>query len=214
MSIDIEKMGNVKKIGDLYMCGHLRKFSFKDIDLLDLMTKVTEGHVKHYKSDFYQFDVPKFMETAKSGETVSYIWLVRESGTWLLSERGVFMRNTPTYEHLHYYVEWEPDAVIAAFEVRVKGVKDDLVYGDICTVDLEQYWRCVNELAQDTKDIILQYEAGREIVPKGTAIPGPDPHPEYGKFQYYDYTVEDEAELKRLVSMGWKRLQEAMREIA
>ena len=189
----------------------------KNIELLPVMTTIVEWMVNHYKSDFYDYDVATLIKAATEKEkedVTSFIWLIRDSGTWLLPERGIFMRDTSTFNHLHYYVDWEPNAVKVALEIRVKDIRDNAVHGDICSVDLSQYWRCVDELAMDTKDIVLQYESGQEIVSKGAAIPGPDPHPEYGKFLYYDYTVENEAELKRLTSLGWERLIKEIKKIA
>ena len=46
---------------------------------LDLMQQIVEKKVKHYKTDFYDYDVTRIRE----GGSEQYVWIVRESGTFL-----------------------------------------------------------------------------------------------------------------------------------
>lgn len=49
-------------------------------ELLSKMENIVKRYVKHYKSDFYDYD----LDTLKSENEKKYIWIVRECGTFLL----------------------------------------------------------------------------------------------------------------------------------
>ena len=49
-------------------------------ELLNKMENIVKRYVKHYKSDFYDYDLH---ELKKENEK-KYVWIVRESGTFLL----------------------------------------------------------------------------------------------------------------------------------
>lgn len=49
--------------------------------VIEKMTKIALKKIKHYFTDFTKFDIPELVE---AGGT-NYIWLVRDTGTWLIN---------------------------------------------------------------------------------------------------------------------------------
>ena len=58
--------------------------------LLENMERIAKRTVKHYFSDFTEYDV-KTVKQAETGK--SYIWLLRETGTYLLQTDSLNMIN-------------------------------------------------------------------------------------------------------------------------
>lgn len=50
-------------------------------EVIGKMTDIALKKIKHYFTDFTKFDIPML---AESGGT-NYIWLVRDTGTWLVN---------------------------------------------------------------------------------------------------------------------------------
>ena len=44
--------------------------------------------VKHYKADFTYHDLLRLAELAKEDISARFIWMIRESGTWIITEKG------------------------------------------------------------------------------------------------------------------------------
>lgn len=63
------------------------KMIFNDIEALKRwMADKVESHVKAWKSDFYEYDVPEIEKnaavTTESGKESVFFWVVRENGTF------------------------------------------------------------------------------------------------------------------------------------
>lgn len=58
--------------------------------LLESMERIAKRTVKHYFSDFTEYDV-KTVKEAETGK--SYVWLLRETGTYLLQADSLDMIN-------------------------------------------------------------------------------------------------------------------------
>lgn len=50
-------------------------------EVIGKMTDIALEKIKHYFTDFTKYDIPMLIESGKS----SYIWLVRDTGTWLVN---------------------------------------------------------------------------------------------------------------------------------
>lgn len=74
--------------------------------VLEQMTAIVEKSVKHYKTDFYDYD----MKDIKDGKSDKYIWIVRDCGTWLSASENI----SNTYS---YYLD---DKSVAYYEIDMK----------------------------------------------------------------------------------------------
>ena len=115
----------------------------ENIDLFAVMGSIVENHVEHYKSDF-DFDKEILLNAVKkeSREESTYIWLCRTTGTWLLRERNVFIRDTSENNTFRFYAEQTSDNILA-YVVEIKGMDGNTVVGNIYTLDYLRYYRHV-----------------------------------------------------------------------
>lgn len=65
--------------------------------LLESMERIAKRTVKHYFSDFTDYDV-KTVREAETGK--SYVWLLRETGTYLLQADSLGMINA-VFSNMH-----------------------------------------------------------------------------------------------------------------
>lgn len=60
-------------------------------ELLEIMQQETARTVKHYKTDFSEYDAPRIkteqekLEKGYSNFTPGFIWITRDAGTWMVS---------------------------------------------------------------------------------------------------------------------------------
>lgn len=50
-------------------------------EVIGKMTDIALKKIKHYFTDFTKFDIPELVESGGA----NYIWLVRDTGTWLIN---------------------------------------------------------------------------------------------------------------------------------
>lgn len=53
----------------------------KTEEVIEKMTKIALEKVKHYFTDFTKFDIPMLVESGG----INYIWLIRDTGTWIVN---------------------------------------------------------------------------------------------------------------------------------
>lgn len=53
-------------------------------EIINKMSRLVNRTVKHYKTDFTDYDI-KTIEKAESEKAASFLWILRECGTFLLS---------------------------------------------------------------------------------------------------------------------------------
>ena len=172
---------------------------FEGVDLLSIMGSIVDIHVEHYRCDF---DLDRKILTEAAGKKDrsehTYLWLCRTCGTWLLSERNVFIRDTREYNTFNFYAEQASKGVIA-YAVEVTGIEGDTVIGNLYTLDYLMYYKYVSSAAVKAGSVLFVYENGQRVKPADTHIYGYD-DADYGKFQYFEFQPEDTDSLKWLLS--------------
>lgn len=59
-------------------------------ELLHEMISIVDEVVEQYKTDFYLYDIPMICDMKDNIQVdEKYVWLLRDSGTWLLRDRSV-----------------------------------------------------------------------------------------------------------------------------
>lgn len=177
----------------------LSGIKFEDVDLFDVMGRIVDSHVEHYRSDF-DIDMKILREAADKEirEDRTYIWLCRTCGTWLLRERDVFIRNTREHNTYCFYADQPSDRVLA-YAVEVTGNKGSVCFGNLYALDYAQHYQCVASSAQNPKGILFVYEKGQKIKPSDTHIYGDDDG-DYGKFQYFEFQPENDEALSQILA--------------
>lgn len=86
---------------------------YPTIDALDRrIEKIIKAKVKHYYTDWKNYDRPKYMKLKGSdiADDKLMILLVREYGTWIFTQREI-MQGKSMYDTLSYYCNFESNAV-------------------------------------------------------------------------------------------------------
>ena len=106
--------------------------------IIEKMAEIVEKRIKHYKDDFYKYDI----ESLNSGESSVYVWAVRSCGTWLMTAENLKNGNSKEmYESLYnsnVSALQRGDKRIHKFFIvdiknqTVKEVRKDKSYAEIC----------------------------------------------------------------------------------
>lgn len=176
---------------------------FSNVDLFSFMGAVVAKHVKYYQSDF-DIDKEILLETAAEEQQV-FIWLCRTSGTWLLRERNVFIRETREHNTSRFYAEQTDDKILA-FAIEITDYSEDSIMGNIYFLDYSEYYKCVCEQSLKPETVLLQYEKGCRTK-RADEIFNFYPDKIFGKLQSYSYQVSSEDELSDLIRKKRKERQ-------
>lgn len=178
---------------------NLSGIKFEGIELLSVMGSIVGVHTEHYRSDF---DIDRKILTEAAGRhdrtERTYLWLCRTMGTWLLSERDVFIRNTREYNTFSFYAEQASEGVIA-YAVEVTGMDGNAVIGNLYTLDYLLQYRYVVSSAVNPGSVLFVYENGQRVKSVDTPIYGYD-DTDFGKFQYFEFQPESSSSLSWLLS--------------
>ena len=182
------------------------KVKFSNIDILSFMNEVVQKHTKYYQSDF-EIDKEILFETAdkQDQQDKTFLWLCRESGTWCLHERDVFLKDTREYNTVRFYREQTTEPILA-FIVEVISAATSVI-GNIYVIDYTEYYHHVLTVSLFTESIVFQYEHGFRIREPEAIIDG-YPDTEYGKFLSIQHQPHSQEELAGVL---WREKQERKR---
>ena len=175
---------------------------FMGVDLLHTMSTIVNMHTEHYKSDF-DYDREMLLEAADktSEQDKTFLWLCRNSGTWLLNERSTFIRNTSENNTFLFYAENHFKDVLA-YSVEVIGRAGDKVIG-MYALDYECHAAHVFSAALMPSVIVLNYQRGIRYV-RGDKGFTSHPDSEYGQLVSYQYLPESEDDMNYLLYLERK----------
>lgn len=176
---------------------------FRDIDIIGFMGRVVQRHTRHYQSDL-QIDEMTLQRVAgcKEQQDVTFIWMCRTLGTWLLPERDVLLKGTSGNNIFTYYIE-QTNAPVLVFAIKVMGIKGGLIIGDIYALDYPAYYDHVCSVMLKAETVILQYEHGIRIKRAEDMITS-HPDAEYGRCLSIRYQPHQQEDLDRLLQREWR----------
>ena len=176
----------------------IENVKFECVDIIDIMGRVLDVRTEHYRSDF---DIDKKILWSASAKEErqdrTYVWMCRKSGTWLLRERDVYIRDTRENNTFRYYLEQTSEPVILLI-VEVTGYTAHTVIGNLYTVDYRKYYDHVMKKILPVESIVLNYEGGSKILEPGTAFDG-YPDCRYGKFLSFEYQPHTDKKLREIL---------------
>lgn len=93
-----------------------------------------ERNTKYYQSDF-EIDVKSMRRIAQINhcEQTPLYWMSRPSGTWLLRERDLLIRESSAF-HIWQYYKDSRDTILA-YTVEITGMEGDAIKGNLYTQD-------------------------------------------------------------------------------
>lgn len=110
------------------------KLKFENVDVEQCLRSVMERNTKHYQSDF-ELDVKSMRRIAQINhcEQTPLYWMSRPSGTWLLRERDLFIRESSAFHIWQYYKDTRD--TILAYTVQITGMENGAIKGNLYTQD-------------------------------------------------------------------------------
>ena len=176
----------------------IENVKFECVDIIDIMGRVLDVHTEHYRSDF---DIDKKILWSASAKEErqdrTYVWMCRKSGTWLLRERDVYIRDTRENNTFRYYLEQTSEPVILLI-VEVTGYTAHTVIGNLYTADYKGYYDHVMKEMLPVESIVLTYEGGSKTLEPGTTFDG-YPDCRYGKFLSFEYQPHTGKKLREIL---------------
>ena len=183
---------------------------FINTDILKVMKGIVDSHVKHYQSDFV-YDVQTIKEAALKKERTEriFVWMCRQSGTWLLKEKNVFIKGTRENNTFCFYAEQTSDNILA-FVVEVTALDGDTVTGNLYALAYPEYYDHIKKVAVPAKSIAITYETGKRIISASEHF-HTMPDKELGKFVSFQF-IPESAEQLECVLIDEKRTRNKFKE--
>lgn len=160
--------------------------SFKNVDIISCLESIVEAHVFHYKSDFYDLDIP-IIQNMKLNEW--RIFIPRECGTYLIKEADCYLEGTSYNSILKYPFD---NALMFAVHVTEKG--GDKVIGDVYELDYDVIREYFETNSYKPKYKIATYDGGIKRIYRTNAVYQYDS--EFGSLKSWDYDMDDEEKIE------------------
>jgi len=145
---------------------------YENVDVVAALGAVVELNTENYKGDF-KYDVEQFKEAAKhpDGENNRLLWMSRQSGTWCVRERDVYVKDTEAFHLWNNYARIIGDiksyqsAVVVqdrilAYAVEIKGIENGRIKGDLYELDYIDNVRQLNRNALPRCTVTAKFEDG------------------------------------------------------
>lgn len=178
---------------------------FVDIDLISNLKKIMESNTMAYRSDFnVDIECIKRASVAESKHDKNLVWLSRRNGTHCNLEKNVFIKNTAEYNTWQFWADTHKDEKYIAFAIKVKGVEDGIIKGDLYELDYRDFAEYVRNSAVPMVMQIAHYEKADELVGKDEEIDYSF-KAERGDFLSKDYVVQSTETLEDVLHNCHKR---------
>lgn len=132
--------------------------AFVDVDVQECLRRVTEENTAHYKTDF-EYDIHRLKAAAIDGYQKDYLWMSRESGTYLFNHKHVFVRGISEHNTWLYHRNHAEE--IRAFFVHVEGIRDGKPRGYLAELDYTEHCAQVEQMAVPAAVVKIDFHDGK-----------------------------------------------------
>lgn len=120
-----------------------------------LMRDIVEKEVKHYQSDIeIDFKIIEHDNKDYKNKPISYIWFTRESGTVMMREDFITVKNSADNIFFNYWV----DSAANAYRIKLDKICPKNMYGTIEKINLKKYYKEVKEKEKEKEKILCKIE--------------------------------------------------------
>jgi hypothetical protein len=182
---------------------------YEDVDIIAALGAVVELNTEHYKGDL-KYDIEMFKDAVKNpdGESNRLLWFSRHSGTHCLQEREVYIRDTSAFNTWNAYGKmlgspdfYRPVIVedrILAYAVKVTGIENGRIKGDLYELDYRDHIRQLDKQALPRHTVTATYKDGTTVTmpPKEHDSVHLRLHHQHGQLQTYKSHPQDEQALR------------------
>lgn len=132
--------------------------AFIDVDAQECLRRVTEENTVHYRADF-EYDIHALKAAALNGYLRDFLWMSRESGTYLFNHKHVFVKGISEHNTWLYYRDHPEE--IRAFFVHVDGIRDGKPRGYLAELDYTEHCRQVEQMAISATVVQIDFQDGQ-----------------------------------------------------
>lgn len=184
---------------------------FKNVDIIDSLRRIMDTNTRYYKKDF-AYDIKLIQDAANKEHSKDrrLLFMSRPHGTYCLRETEVFKKGAAEYNVWKFYGEQTSDKILA-YAVKITGIEDGRIKGNLYELDYQQHYKHVQETAVQSDIQTLHYQHGDVDMSAGKWFPA-EPHPKYGDFIYAEIKPNDLTELKCVLEgehHSYERLQKS-----
>ena len=129
---------------------------FEDVDIISVLRKIVDNNNLYYQTDF-GYDA-ETLKTAYEGE--HYLWMSRNSGTWLMHEHDAHTRNTYAYNTWQYYTDTKYYGV-KAFAVEIMDNENGRPIGNIYELNYRKHIEEVRQNSFNAKTVEVVFKPNR-----------------------------------------------------
>ncbi len=136
---------------------------YMNVDVVGFLQKIVDANTETYQEDF-KLDKKIFAEVADGRrlEGNVWLWMSRQHGTQCMSEREVFIKDSPAYSTWTYYANDFVGESIKAYAVDVLGAKDGVIRGNVFELDYKAHAAEVVKNASEALEVLKVFEDGFE----------------------------------------------------
>ena len=137
---------------------------FENVDILDFLKQIMDLNTQHYKDDF-ELDKELIQNLAGSSnpEERCLLWMSRPNGTYCLWERETYLEGTYENKVWRYYHEQTKDFILA-YALRLDGIQEGKVVGDIYSLDYHSHVERVKLLSCPVERVAVYFKDGTKII--------------------------------------------------
>lgn len=152
-------------------------------NLLGIMKDVIDKDLKAYKEDInYDIDILRKGFIANKKQPTSYIWFTRESGTVIMREKFIKVKNSNENVSFNY---WK-GSTIHCFRITIEKITPKNIFGSIEKVNLKKY----------LKDVELNTEEYSKVLVNVKTIDDKEIENQYDFKENYFYSILNKEKLQ------------------
>lgn len=131
---------------------------FEHVDVLDALGQIMGLHTQHYKEDFdLDKELIQKLAVSDNQEEKCLLWMSRPCGTYCLWERDVYIQDSHENKIWMFYHEQTTDPILA-YALRLDGIQDGKVVGNIYPLDYPAHVERVKQLTCPIAQVSVTFE--------------------------------------------------------
>lgn len=133
----------------------LEKVRLENVDIIEVLQFVVDNNTSNYMADF-EYDKNRLISVGGIDKSEHFLWLSRNSGTWMFPESEVFFTGTAAYNTWTNYSE--KNDRVKAFMVEVERTSDGRAYGNVTELDYEKHLDYLVKYSENPKEVQLIFK--------------------------------------------------------
>ncbi len=175
----------------------------KNTNIIETIGLITKYNTVRFQSDL-QYDIESIQQRIQAPEREqNFLWISRQNGTHLLSERDVFIRGTASYHTFQSVSEGNPPPQLYLLELKYQD--NEGIKGNITQIDYPFMAKFAEVHGQNPTAVLINWQNLQEpfslsyeqYLTQTRGLVG-----KYGPIEYVEYQVEREPVLQSVLAQN------------